>query len=80
MEGWGFGSLKGLLRLAIALAFVAVVLITVPESRWILLMVVIISVPIGIVVALVLRFWHKTHPLEEEDEAVQKKRPLGLDG
>ncbi len=80
MEAWGFRSLKGLVRLLIAVVFVAVVLVTVPESRWILLAVVIISVPIGIVVALALHFWHKMRPLEEEDEAVQKKRPLGLDG
>ncbi len=79
MEARGFRSLKGLLRLAIAVVFVAVVLVTVPESRWILLAVVIISVPIGIVVALALHFWHKLRPLEEKDEAVQKKRPLGLD-
>ncbi len=64
-------------RLVIALAFVAAVLIAVPESRWILLAILVFSVPIGIVVALILRWWHRRRPLEVEE--VSKKKPLGLD-
>ncbi len=65
-------------RLLIGVVFVTVVLIAVPESRWILLAVLVFSVPIGIVVAFVLRWWHRRKPLEAEK--VSNKRPLGLDG
>lgn len=64
-------------RLVVALVFVAAVLIAVPESRWILLAILVFSVPIGIVVALILRWWHRRRPLEVEE--VSKKKPLGLD-
>ena len=66
-----------LLRLALGILFVVVMLVTVPESRYVMLAVLVFSIPIGIVVALILRFYHNRRPLKEDE--VENKRPLGLD-
>jgi uncharacterized membrane protein len=64
--------IKGTAALFVAVAIVAVLLISFPAYRWFLL----ISVGIGLGVAGGLFFWHKFHPIREED--VDHKRPLGL--
>jgi MFS family permease len=66
-------SIRGSAGLVIAVAVVALLLISFPAYRWFFL----ISVGIGIVVAAILYFWRKFVPLKEED--VENKRPLGLD-
>ena len=66
-------SIRGSAGLVIAIAVVALLLISFPAYRWFFL----ISVGIGIVVAAILYFWRKFVPLKEED--VENKRPLGLD-
>jgi hypothetical protein len=53
------------------LLFVVAMLVWVPVTRYILLF----SVPIGVVVALILSFWHRRKPVEA---APENKRPLGL--
>jgi len=63
---------KGVLALVLTLGVVLVFLITVPVTRWFLL----ISIPVGILAALVLHLWHKFRPVREED--VEDKRPLKL--
>ena len=68
---FGF-SLKGSAGLVVALAVVAILLIALPAYRWFFL----ISVVIGLLIAGGLAWWHKMHPIEEED--VETKRPLGL--
>jgi ABC-type phosphate transport system permease subunit len=65
-------------RLVIAAVLVGGLLMAVPESRWILLAILVVSVPIGIVVAVILQYWHKRRPLKESETS--SKRPLGLDG
>ena len=65
-------------RLVFAAGVVGAVLIAVPESRWSLLAILVFSVPIGIVVAVILHYWHKRRPLKESE--ISSKRPLGLDG
>ncbi|MGC1785941.1 MAG: hypothetical protein WA718_04310 [Terriglobales bacterium] len=65
-------SLKGSAALIVAIAVVAILLITLPAYRWFFL----ISVLIGVVIAGGLALWHKLHPIEEQD--VEHKRPLGL--
>jgi hypothetical protein len=52
---------------------VAIVLIAFPAYRWFFL----ISVGIGIVVAVLLFVWHKLRPIRDED-VHHNKRPLGL--
>lgn len=64
-----------------AIVVVAVIglVIWLPASRRFLLgigIAVLICVVIGIVVAGILRLWHKHKPVEEEN--VEHKRPLGL--
>ncbi|MGO8983506.1 MAG: hypothetical protein ACLPHI_13400 [Terriglobales bacterium] len=68
---FGFG-LKGSAGLTVAVAVVAVLLIALPAYRWFFL----ISVLIGLVIAGLLSFWHKMHPIEGRH--VDHKRPLGL--
>jgi hypothetical protein len=59
--------------LVVAVSVVLILLIWLPAYRWFFL----ISLGIGIIVALVLYVWNKYRPLEEKD--IAKKRPLGLD-
>jgi hypothetical protein len=64
--------IKGVLGLVVTLAVVVIFLITVPITRWFFL----ISIPVGLVAALVLRLWHKCRPVRAED--VDDKHPLKL--
>jgi hypothetical protein len=64
--------LKGSAGLIVALAVVAILLIALPAYRWFFL----ISLLIGIVIAVGLTLWHRLRPIKEED--VHNKRPLGL--
>jgi MFS family permease len=64
--------LKGSTGLIIAVVVVAILLIAFPAYRWFFL----ISVLIGLVIAVGLALWHRMHPIEEQD--VEPKRPLGL--
>ena len=66
--------LKGTAGLLIAVSVVVILLVAYPAYRWFFL----ISVGIGLTVAAILFFWHKLHPIREED-VVDHKRPLGLD-
>lgn len=61
---------KGAVALLVALGVVVVLLILVPAYRWFFL----ISLLLGIGVALFLRYWYARKPVEPEN-----KRPLGLD-
>ena len=65
-------SLGGATGLIVAVATVAIVLISFPAYRWFFL----ISLGIGLVVATILFLWHKLRPIREED--VENKHPLGL--
>ncbi len=72
-SGIGFRfSLRGSAGLIVAIAVVAILLIALPAYRWFFLF----SFLIGLAIAGGLAWWHKTHPLEEDD--VETKRPLGL--
>jgi hypothetical protein len=51
---------------------VTILLVALPAYRWFFL----ISVLIGVAIARGLAWWHKQHPIEEQD--VEPKRPLGL--
>ena len=64
---------RGSAGLFIAIAVVTILLVWFPAYRWFFL----ISLGIGIVVAVVLYLWRKYVPLKEDD--VENKRPLGLD-
>jgi dolichol kinase len=64
---------KGTTGLVIAAGLILVVLIAFPAYRAFF----IISVGLGLVVALILRFRNKYRPIEDKD--VENKRPLGLD-
>ena len=66
-------SIRGSAGLVVAIAVVAILLISFPAYRWFFL----ISVAIGFVVAGILFLWRKYVPITEED--VENKRPLGLD-
>jgi membrane protein implicated in regulation of membrane protease activity len=61
---------KGLAGLIFMLLFMAVMLVYVPATRLLLLF----SVPLGIIVALILSLWHRRKPVEK----TENKRPLGL--
>ena len=65
-------GLQGSAALLVALAVVALLLITLPAYRIFFL----ISVLIGVVIAGGLALWHKWHPIKDDD--VENKRPLGL--
>lgn len=63
--------LKGILGLLVAVTAVIILLIFIPGYRWFFL----ISFAVGILVALLLRWWYARKPVEPENT----KRPLGLD-
>jgi len=65
-------GLRGSAALFVAVAIVAVLLISLPAYRVFFL----ISVLIGIVIAGGLALWHKWRPIKDKD--VENKRPLGL--
>ncbi len=65
-------GLRGSAALLVALAVVAILLITLPAYRIFFL----ISVLIGLFIAGGLALWHRLHPIKDED--VENKRPLGL--
>lgn len=64
--------IRGTMALAAAAAIVGVTLLWLPAYR----LFFAISVGIGMVVAGILYFWNKFHPVREED--IENKRPLGL--
>ncbi len=66
-------GLKGSVGLIVALAVIAILLIAVPGYRLFFL----ISVLIGLIIAVGLTLWHRFHPIKEED-VQHPKRPLGL--
>jgi len=66
-------SVRGSASLVVALAVVAILLISFPAYR----LFFAISLGIGIVVAIILYLWRKYVPVKEED--VENKHPLGLD-
>jgi hypothetical protein len=70
--GFSLG-LQGSAALFVAIAIVALLLITLPAYRLFFL----ISVLIGLVIAGGLTLWHRLHPIKEED-IEQPKPPLGL--
>ena len=65
-------TFSGVTGLIVAVAVVAILLISFPAYRWFFL----ISLGIGLIVAGILFLWHKFRPIREED--VHNKRPLGL--
>ena len=65
-------TFSGVTGLIVAVAVVAILLISFPAYRWFFL----ISLGIGLIVAAILFLWHKFRPIREED--VHNKRPLGL--
>jgi len=65
-------SFSGATGLIVAIAVVAILLISFPAYRWFFM----ISLAIGLVVAAILFLWHKLKPIRGED--VENKRPLGL--
>jgi len=66
-------SIRGSAGLVVAIAVVAILLISFPAYRWFFL----ISLGIGIVVAGILYLWRKYVPIKEDE--VENKHPLGLD-
>jgi hypothetical protein len=66
-------SLKGPIGLIVAIVVVVGLLIGFPAYRLFFL----ISVALGIAVAVILYLWHRYKPISEND--VEHKRPLGLD-
>ena len=68
----GRSFLKGGLGLIAIAAVVVIFLVWLPPARLFLL----ISIPIGVVIALGLHLWHKYKPVKGEDV---DKRPLKLD-
>ena len=66
-------SLKGPIGLIVAIVVVVGLLIGFPAYRLFFL----ISVALGIAVAVILYLWHRYKPIREND--VEHKRPLGLD-
>jgi len=72
-SGGGYKNLpKGPTALVIAVAAVVGVAIAFPAYR----IFILLSVGIGVVVAVILYLWHRFRPLKEED--INNKRPLGL--
>lgn len=72
-SGGGRSFLKSGLGLMAIAAVVAIFLVWLPPTRVFLL----ISIPIGVVIAVGLHLWHKYRPVKEED--VDDKRPLKLE-
>ncbi len=66
-------SIKGRTGLLVAVAVVVVLLVMSPKGYGVFLA---ISVGIAVVVAAILYFWHKYHPIRPEDV---DNRPLKLD-
>jgi hypothetical protein len=66
-------SFKGRAGLLVAIGVVVGLLIGFPAYRWFFF----ISLGIGLLVAIILFFWHKLRPVRVED--VEDKRPLKLD-
>jgi len=64
--------LQGSAGLVLTILVVAILLIALPAYRLFFL----VSVGIGLAVAVVLYLWHRLRPLKEED--FDNKRPLGL--
>ena len=64
--------IRGSAALAVAAAIVAATAIWLPAYRWFLL----ISVGVGVLVAVGLILWHKLRPVKDDD--IENKRPLGL--
>lgn len=60
------------IALAVVLGAIVLLVVLFPAYRWFLL----ISIGIGIIVAVILYFWNRWRPVKEED--VDHKRPLGL--
>jgi len=59
----GFSIFKGTIGLVLAAVIVVILLVAFPAYRWFFL----ISVAIGIVVALILFLWNRYKPIREED-------------
>ena len=72
-SGPGRSFLKSGLGLAAIGIIVIAFLVWLPPARLFLA----ISIPIGVVIALILHLWHKHKPVKDED--VDDKRPLKLD-
>ena len=66
------GSRQGIWYAVVAILFVALTVILMPAARWFLA----ISVPIGILCAVVLYFWNQ-RPVKLDEKS--NKRPLGLE-
>jgi len=64
--------IRGTAALVVAAAIVAATAIWLPAYRWFLL----ISLGVGVLVAVGLILWHKLRPVKDDD--IEKKRPLGL--
>jgi hypothetical protein len=64
--------IRGTAALVVAAAIVAATAIWLPAYRWFLL----ISVGVGVLVAVGLILWHKLRPVKDDD--IENKRPLGL--
>ena len=65
--------LRSGIALTVVLTLIVVLVVLFPAYRWFLL----ISIGIGVVVAVILYFWNRWRPLKEED-IENNKRPLGL--
>ena len=65
-------GVQGSAALLVAIAVVALLLITLPAYR----LFFVISLLIGVVIAGGLALWHRLHPIKDTD--VENKRPLGL--
>jgi hypothetical protein len=63
---------RGTAALVVAAAIVAATAIWLPAYRWFLL----VSIGIGVAVALGLYLWHKLRPVKDDD--IENKHPLGL--
>ena len=64
--------MKGVGRLVFTAAILALGVVYVPVFRWFLA----IAIPVGIVIAVLLRLWHKQTPAPEPED---KKKVLHLD-
>ena len=64
--------IRGTAALVVAAAIAAATAIWLPAYRWFLL----ISVGVGVLVAVGLILWHKLRPVKDDD--IENKRPLGL--